>query len=87
MHLLALDPEVAILAIPKLGRTMRTMSAKDAKNSFGMLLDYARAEPVKVEKHGRPVVVVISVEEFERLNQPARGNRKGIDRVSVLRTS
>ena len=43
------------------------MSAKDAKNSFGMLLDYARAEPVKVEKHGRPVVVVISVEEFETL--------------------
>lgn len=62
---------------------MRSMSAKDAKNSFGMLLDYARAEPVKVEKHGRPVVVVISVEEFERLNQPTRGNGKGIDRVSV----
>lgn len=46
---------------------MRTMSAKDAKNSFGLLLDYARAEPVQVEKHGRPVVVVISVEEFRRL--------------------
>ena len=46
---------------------MRTMSARDAKNSFGLLLDYARAEPVQVEKHGRPVVVVISVEEFERL--------------------
>ncbi len=47
---------------------MRTMSAKDAKNSFGLLLDYARAAPVQVEKHGRPVVVVISVEEFQRLN-------------------
>ena len=46
---------------------MRTMSAKDAKNSFGLLLDYARAEPVQVEKHGRPVVVVMSVEEFQRL--------------------
>jgi prevent-host-death family protein len=71
---------------------MRTMSAKDAKNSFGMLLDYARAEPVKVEKHGRPVVVVISVEEFERLNQPTlkqptRGNGKSIDRVLVGRAS
>lgn len=63
------------------------MSAKDAKNSFGMLLDYARAEPVKVEKHGRPVVVVISVEEFERLNQPTRNNAKGIDRASVRRVS
>jgi prevent-host-death family protein len=46
------------------------MSAKDAKNSYGMLLDYARAAPVQVEKHGRPVVVVMSVEEFQRLNKP-----------------
>jgi prevent-host-death family protein len=43
------------------------MSAKDAKNSFGLLIDHARAEPVIVEKHGRPVVVVVSVEEYRRL--------------------
>ena len=47
---------------------MQTMSAKDAKNSFGLLLDLARAEPVQVEKHGRPVAVVVSVEEFQRLS-------------------
>ncbi len=29
--------------------------------------DLARAEPVAVAKHGRPVVVVMSVGEFERL--------------------
>lgn len=46
---------------------MKTMSARDAKNAFGMLIDTARAEPVMVEKHGRPVVVVLAVEEFERL--------------------
>jgi prevent-host-death family protein len=46
---------------------MKTMSAKDAKNAFGLLLDRARAEPVTVEKHGRAVVVVLSVEEYERL--------------------
>ena len=51
---------------------MRTMSAKEAKNSFGMLLDFARAAPVQVEKHGRPVVVVMSIEEFERLNEPPK---------------
>lgn len=55
---------------------MRTMSAKDAKNSFGLLLDYARAAPVQVEKHGRPVVVVISVEEFQRLNAPSKRTGK-----------
>lgn len=47
---------------------MKTMSARDAKNSFGLLLDQARAEPVRVEKHGRPVVIVLSVEEFQRLS-------------------
>lgn len=46
---------------------MKTVSAKDAKNGFGRLLDTARAEPVTVEKHGRAVVVVLSVEEYERL--------------------
>lgn len=49
------------------GGTMKTMSARDAKHQFGLLIDTARAEPVVVEKHGRPVVVVIAIEEFERL--------------------
>jgi prevent-host-death family protein len=43
------------------------MSAKNAKNTFGLLLDNARAGPVTVEKHGRAVVVVLAVEEYERL--------------------
>ena len=55
---------------------MRTMSAKEAKNSFGLLIDLARTEPVLIEKHGRPVVVVMSVEEFQRLNAPSKRNGK-----------
>lgn len=46
---------------------MQSMSAKDAKYGFGRLIDLARAEPVLVAKHGRPVVVVMAVEEYERL--------------------
>jgi prevent-host-death family protein len=46
---------------------MQTLSAKDAKYNFGRLIDTARAEPVTVEKHGRAVVVVLAVEEYERL--------------------
>jgi prevent-host-death family protein len=46
---------------------MKTLTAKDAKYGFGRLIDLARAEPVAVAKHGRPVVVVMVVEEFERL--------------------
>lgn len=47
---------------------MQIMSAKDAKYGFGRLIDMARSEPVTVEKHGRPVVVVLAVEEYQRLN-------------------
>jgi len=58
---------------------MKTISAKDAKNGFGRLIDTARAEPVTVEKHGRGVVVVMSVEEYERLKAekpPAPASRR-----------
>ena len=46
---------------------MQILTAKDAKYGFGRLIDLARAEPVAVAKHGRPVVVVLAVEEYERL--------------------
>lgn len=46
---------------------MKSLSAKDAKYGFGRLIDLARAAPVLIEKHGRPVVVVMAIEEFERL--------------------
>lgn len=45
------------------------MSAREAKNGFGRLIDLARAEPVAIEKHGRAVVVVVALEEYERLVQ------------------
>jgi len=46
---------------------MKTMSAREAKNAFGLMIDTARAQPVLIEKHGRGVVVVVAVEEYERL--------------------
>jgi prevent-host-death family protein len=49
------------------------MSARDAKYSFGRLIDLAGSEPVIVEKHGRPVVVVLSVEEYEWLRSATSG--------------
>ncbi len=52
---------------------MKMMSAREAKNGFGLMIDTARAEPVLIEKHGRGVVVVLSVEEFERLRDRADG--------------
>lgn len=46
---------------------MKTLSAKEAKYGFGRLIDAARAEPVVIAKHGRPVVVVMAVEAYEQL--------------------
>ena len=46
---------------------MQHISARDAKNGFGRLIDTSRAQPVVIEKHGRPVIVVMAVEEYERL--------------------
>ena len=44
---------------------MTTLSAREAKNAFGLMIDTARAEPVLIEKHGRGVVMVIAVQEYE----------------------
>lgn len=51
---------------------MHSMSARDAKNGFGRLVDLARAEPVSIEKYGRPVVVVMAVEEYVRLTAKSK---------------
>ena len=46
---------------------MQTLSAKDARYGFGQLIDPERVESVAVVKHGQRVVVMLSVEEHERL--------------------
>jgi prevent-host-death family protein len=61
---------------------MKSISARAAKNEFGRLIDTARAGPVTIEKHGRPVVVVMSVEEYERLNRGVSKKANAICEVS-----
>ncbi len=46
---------------------MQTISAINARSDFERLLDAARHEPVTIERNGRPVAVLLSVEEYERL--------------------
>jgi prevent-host-death family protein len=46
---------------------VKTMPAKEAKQSFGALLDAAQREPVTITKNGREVAVLVSKEDFERL--------------------
>jgi prevent-host-death family protein len=47
---------------------MLPITSADAKDNFRELIDdLAKAAPGTVRKYDRPVVVVIDVEEFERL--------------------
>lgn len=51
--------------------SMKEITAKDAKNRFGQLLQSAQQGPVRVTRNGRPVGVVMSVQQFERLRGAA----------------
>lgn len=46
---------------------MTTLTAREAQNKFGCLIDKAQKEPVIITRHARPVVVVLSSEDYERL--------------------
>ena len=64
---------------------MKNMSARWAKTAFGLMIDTARAEPVLIEKHGRGVVVVVAVEEYERLiGKPTADRRTSLERKKYM---
>jgi prevent-host-death family protein len=50
---------------------VRTIGAKEAKQNLGGVLDAARQEPVAITRHGRPVAVVVAVEDYQRLARAA----------------
>ena len=50
---------------------MKEIAAREAKNRFGQLLDAAQTAPVRVTKKGRPVGVVMSMQQYERLRGAA----------------
>lgn len=62
---------------------MSTITATDAKNKFGQVLDQAQQAPVHVQKNGRDVAVVISAAEYERLSA-ANASAKVSPRVQQL---
>ena len=51
---------------------MKTVSALDAKNRLGELLDDAQRQPITVTRNGRPSVVVVSAESYERRRRLSR---------------
>jgi len=65
---------------------MKTMPAAEAKTNFGALLDTAQREPVTISKKGRPVAVMMSIQEYEehealKLERLRWEVRKGLDQL------
>lgn len=51
---------------------MANITATEAKNKFGQVLEMAQAEPVRIQKNGRDVAIVLSPEQYGALvNQSA----------------
>jgi prevent-host-death family protein len=46
---------------------MKQMTATEAAKGFGQLVDEAQAEPITIEKNGRPVAVIYSYRESQEI--------------------
>ena len=44
-------------------------SVQDAKNQFSAVIEAARRAPQTVTKHGKPAVVIVDAEDYERLRK------------------
>jgi antitoxin Phd len=44
-------------------------SVQDAKNRFSAVVEAARSGPQTVTKHGKPAVVIMAADEYERLKK------------------
>lgn len=62
----------------------KCVPAAEAKTHFGALLEKVQREPVAISKKGRPVAVLMSMDEFEdhqriKLEQLRREVRAGLE--------
>jgi prevent-host-death family protein len=47
---------------------MKTAPATEIKNRFGEYLQSAIREPMFIEKTGKPVAILLSIDDYERLS-------------------
>ncbi len=64
------------------------ISASEAKTNFGQLLERVQREPLTISKKGRPVAVLMSIDEFEthqrlKLEQLRRAVRAGLRELNA----
>ena len=59
---------------------MVTMKASEARNNIGSLWTKAAEQPVMIESAGKPIAVVLSVEEYDKLAKPRQPREFGCGR-------
>jgi prevent-host-death family protein len=60
---------------------MPTVSATHAKQNFAAMLDQSQREPVRIQRHDRDIAVLVSAEEYERME---KDKWREFDRLSAL---
>lgn len=60
---------------------MKIVSATEAKQKFAEIIDSAQREPVRIRRHDRDLAVLISAEEFDRLQ---KGRWAEVNRLAAL---
>ncbi|BBC22943.1 prevent-host-death family protein [Pseudanabaena sp. ABRG5-3] len=55
--------------VRKRAKAMQIVSATEAKQSFGAVIDKAQREPVMIRKQNRDVAVIMSIEDYQRITR------------------
>jgi prevent-host-death family protein len=58
--------------------TFRTFSLSELHNSQGDVVDAALREPVRLTKHGKPKLVVMSIDHYEKLTAEPDDPRRAL---------
>lgn len=61
--------------------SLRSWSIQDAKNRFSEVVEAARRRPQAVTKHGKPAVVVVAADEYERLKHLERAQAPSFSKL------
>lgn len=56
---------------------MQTLTSRDVQTRFGAVLDLAKREPITITQYGRPVIVMMSVEDAQEVQQLRASRRFG----------
>ena len=53
------------------------LTSRDVQTRFGAVLDLAKREPITITQYGRPVIVMMSVEDAKEVQQLRASRRFG----------